>query len=136
MAASTNKRIYYAVHQVGFQPDGGGDWQTAKGIQSVGMTTNFNLDQVGPTQTKKSGKKRGGKLASPGVITKEITKENGKKKAESPAKKKKPKMPRKRIDRGGCLSLIALLSFILILSLAVFSLLNPVLAKNLFNFLF
>lgn len=46
MAASTNKRIYYAVHQVGFQPDGGGDWQTAKGIQSVGMTTNFNLDQV------------------------------------------------------------------------------------------
>jgi len=65
-----------------------------------------------------------------------MAKKNGKKKAESPAKKKKSKMPRKRIDRGGCLSLIALLSFILILSLAVFSLLNPVLAKNLFNFLF
>ena len=104
--------------------------------QSGRFNVNFNLDQVGPTQTKKLGKKRGSKLSTPGVITKEITKKNGKKKAESPAKKKKQKMPRKRIDRGGCLSLIALLSFILILSLAVFSLLNPVLAKNLFNFLF
>jgi len=104
--------------------------------QSGRFNVNFNLDQVGPTQAKKSGKKLGSKLATPGVITKELAKKNGKKKAESPAKKKKSKMPRKRIDRGGCLSLIALLSFILILSLAVFSLLNPVLAKNLFNFLF
>ena len=104
--------------------------------QSGRFNVNFNLDQGGPSQTKKSGKKHKDKLSSPGVITKDITKKNGKKKAGSPVKEKKPRVPRKRIDRGGCLSLVALLSFILILSLAVFSLLNPVLAKNLFNFLF
>lgn len=104
--------------------------------QSGRFNVNFNLDQGVPTQTKKSAKKRKDKLSSPGVITKEITKKNDKKKAGSPVKEKKQRIPRKRIDRGGCLALIALLSFILILSLAVFSLLNPVLAKNLFNFLF
>ncbi len=104
--------------------------------QSGRFNVNFNLDQVGTTQTKKLGKKRGDKISSPGVITKEITNRKGKKKVESQVKKKKPRVPRKRIDRGGCLALVALLSFILILSVAVFSLLNPVLAKNLFNFLF
>jgi hypothetical protein len=104
--------------------------------QSGRFNVNFNLDQGAPTQTKKSVKKRKDKLSSPGVITKEITKKNEKRKAGSPVKEKKQRIPRKRIDRGGCLALIALLSFILILGLAVFSLLNPVLAKNLFNFLF
>ncbi len=104
--------------------------------QSGRFNINFNLDQLVPTQAKKSDQKRGGKLSSRGVITKEITKKNDKEKAGSPVKEKKPKIPRKRIDRGGCLALIALLSVILILGLAVFSLLNPVLAKNLFNFLF
>ncbi len=104
--------------------------------QSGRFNVNFNLNQVGTTQTKNSSKKGGVKLSSPGVITKEITKKKGKKEVGSQAKKKEPRIPRKRIDRGGCLALIALLSFILILSVAVFSLLNPVLAKNLFNFLF
>ena len=104
--------------------------------QSGRFNVNFNLDQSSPTQTIKSGKKRKDKLSSPGVITKDITKKNDKKKAGAPVKEKTPSVPRKRIDRGGCLALVALLSFILILSLAVFSLLNPVLAKNLFNFLF
>jgi len=104
--------------------------------QSGRFNVNFNLDQVGSTKTKKSSKKRGDKLSSLGVITKEITKKNAEKKTESPGKEKKPRIPRKRIDRGGCLALVALLSFILILSLAVFSLLNPVFAKNLFTFLF
>ena len=45
-----NNRIYYATHQVGIKADGGsytfalGD--EVHGVQSVGMTTNFNLDQV------------------------------------------------------------------------------------------
>ena len=49
MAASTNKRIYYAVQTVGIKPDGDTSWAAAdiiKGLQSVGMTTTFNLTQV------------------------------------------------------------------------------------------
>lgn len=43
-----NKRIYYAVHQVGLRPDNAptGDYTVIHGVQSVGMTTNFNLEQV------------------------------------------------------------------------------------------
>ena len=43
-----NKRIYYAVHQVGLRPDNdpGGSYVALHGVQSVGMTTNFNLEQV------------------------------------------------------------------------------------------
>ena len=47
MPASTNKRIYYAVHQVGLKADGDtGAFTEIHGAQSVGMSTNFNLDQV------------------------------------------------------------------------------------------
>lgn len=47
MPASNNKRIYYAVHQVGLKEDGdAGSFTEAHGVQSVGMTTNFNLEQV------------------------------------------------------------------------------------------
>lgn len=45
--AISNKRIYYAVHQVGFKPDGStGSYTALHGGQSVGVTTNFNLVQV------------------------------------------------------------------------------------------
>ncbi|MCJ7716742.1 MAG: serine/threonine protein kinase [Anaerolineales bacterium] len=104
--------------------------------QSGRFNINFSLDQVGPSSEKKSDKKNGEIASSRGVITKEITKKRDKGSTDTPRKKKKTSEPRKRIDRGGCLGLIALLSFILILGLAVFSLLSPVLAKNLFNFLF
>lgn len=48
MAASNNKRIYYAVHQVGLRPDSApaGAYTEVHGAQSVGMSTNFNLEQV------------------------------------------------------------------------------------------
>ncbi|GAH00289.1 unnamed protein product, partial [marine sediment metagenome] len=47
MPASDNKRIYYAVHQVGLKEDAdAGAFTEIHGVQSVGMTTNFNLDQV------------------------------------------------------------------------------------------
>lgn len=49
MPASQNKRIFYAVHQVGLKPDGTSAFATGHeihGAQSVGMTTNFNLEQV------------------------------------------------------------------------------------------
>ena len=42
-----NNRIYYATHQVGLKADGdAGDFTEVHGAQSVGMTTNFNLEQV------------------------------------------------------------------------------------------
>lgn len=45
--AISNKRIYYAVHQVGFRPDGStGSYTALHGGQSVGITTNFNLVQT------------------------------------------------------------------------------------------
>ena len=47
MPASSNRRIYYATHQVGLKADGsGGNFTEIHGAQSVGMTTNFNLEQV------------------------------------------------------------------------------------------
>ena len=99
--------------------------------QSGRFNINFSLDQVGPGTDQKSGVK----VPSRGVITKEITKKK-EKESGTPRKKEKSMEPRKRIDRGGCLGLIALLSLILILGLAVFSLIYPILAKNLFNILF
>lgn len=45
-----NNRIYYAIHQVGLKEDGDTDGFDATdvlhGIQSVGISTNFNLEQV------------------------------------------------------------------------------------------
>lgn len=42
-----NNRIYYAVHQVGLKEDGDvGAFTEVHGAQSVGITTNFNLEQV------------------------------------------------------------------------------------------
>jgi hypothetical protein len=41
-----NKRIFYAVRQVGFAKDGTSTYIEAHGVQSMGITTNFNLEQV------------------------------------------------------------------------------------------
>lgn len=45
-----NSRIFYAIHQVGIKEDGDtgafGATDVLHGVQSVGMTTNFNLEQV------------------------------------------------------------------------------------------
>ncbi len=42
-----NNRIFYAIQQLGFEGiTTGGGYQAAFGVQSVGMTTNFNLTQV------------------------------------------------------------------------------------------
>jgi hypothetical protein len=40
------KRIFYAAHQVGFAKDGETTYIEAHGVQSVGVTTNFNLESV------------------------------------------------------------------------------------------
>ena len=48
---AANKRIYYATQAIRLQPqnsncDGTSAWYTPLGVQSVGMTTNFNLTQM------------------------------------------------------------------------------------------
>jgi len=41
-----NKRIFYAIEQFGFMPVGASTFTAAHGVQSVGITTNFDLTQV------------------------------------------------------------------------------------------
>ncbi len=40
------RRIYYPVHSVGFAQDGSNTFTEGHGVQSVGVNTNFNLEQV------------------------------------------------------------------------------------------
>ena len=104
--------------------------------QSGRFNINFNFDQMLAPQGQKSTEEEGGEGPSRGVITKEVKKTPPRKESQEPQEiKKKPRKVR-RIDRGGCLALIALLSFVLILSLAVFSLLYPTLTKQLYSILF
>ncbi len=47
MPAQTNKRIYFATQQAGLKADGfTGAFTVIHGLQSIGMTTNFNLSQI------------------------------------------------------------------------------------------
>lgn len=46
MPAGINYRIFYAVQQIGFSKIGQQSFIPAHGVQSVGITTNFNLDRV------------------------------------------------------------------------------------------
>lgn len=41
-----NRRVYYAIKAVAIAPHDTIDWVTAHGVQSVGLTTTFNLEQV------------------------------------------------------------------------------------------
>jgi hypothetical protein len=41
-----NKRLHYGIMQVGFAPDGSTTFVEAHGVQSCGITTTFNLQQV------------------------------------------------------------------------------------------
>ena len=102
--------------------------------QSGRFNFNFSFDHA---QTVKAPLKK--PTTPPGVIvrgveTKEITRKPIGRSPEEGGKKAQQK--KLKIDRGGCLALIALLSFILILGLAVFALLNPVFTRNLLNLWF
>lgn len=41
-----NNRIFYAARKAGIAPQGSNSYTTLRGIQSLGMTTTFNLEQV------------------------------------------------------------------------------------------
>ena len=48
MAVTANNRIFYACQVVGFKGmgDNSTSYRVAHGVQSVGITTNFNLEQA------------------------------------------------------------------------------------------
>jgi hypothetical protein len=46
MPLGNNKRLFWAVQAVGFAPDGSNTYTAAKGVQSLGVTTTFNLTEI------------------------------------------------------------------------------------------
>jgi hypothetical protein len=41
-----NNRVFFAIEAAGFSEDGGATWTSVHGLQSAGITTNFNLTNV------------------------------------------------------------------------------------------
>lgn len=135
-----SKRVAEAVEKA-LQVHPSDRWQMAAEFknellkaQSGRFSFNFGFDQTpsGKNATQESPKKP--EVIVRGIETKQITKkplgripENGRKKAQR---------AKLKIDRGGCLGLIGLLSFIAILGLAVLSLLSPQITRNLLDLLF
>jgi len=134
-----SKRVAEAVEKA-LQVHPNDRWQMAAEFknellkaQSGRFSFNFSFDQA---QSVKAPRKE---PTPPGVIvrgveTKEVTRKPiGRYTKERGSKAQKANF---QIDHGGCLALIALLSFILILGLAVIALLNPVFTRNLLNLWF
>lgn len=102
--------------------------------QSGRFSFNFSVE---PQESGKPAKKEPSN--PPGVVvrgieTKEITRKPlGRSKEERGKKAQRTSL---QIDRGGCLALIALISFILVLGLAVIALLYPEFTKNLLTLWF
>jgi serine/threonine protein kinase len=103
--------------------------------QSGRFNLNFGFNQFNQDE-KAIPAKRPDKAQSPrGVETKEFARKRSKSKEQKAKKKLTPKQQVK-VDRGGCLAMIALIGLILILAAAVISLLNPVLTQSLINIIF
>jgi serine/threonine-protein kinase len=136
-----SKRVAEAVERA-LQVHPNDRWQMAAEFknellkaQSGRFSINFGFEQTAQKKSPSSEKKSPKPIAPRAIETKEITRKR-KKPDEKGEKKKRTPRQRMKVDRGGCLALLALLSLILILAGAVFSLLNPVLAENLFNLIF
>ena len=41
-----NNRVFYAAKKAGIAPLGSNSYTTLRGLQSIGLTTSFNLEQV------------------------------------------------------------------------------------------
>lgn len=46
MSLLSNKRLFWAVQQIGFAEDGSESFTEAHGVQSMGVTTTFNLNEI------------------------------------------------------------------------------------------
>ena len=137
-----SKRVAEAVEKA-LQVHPNNRWQIAAEFknellkaQSGRFNINFGYDPTSAAVAKKPDPKKLPGVIVRGVETKEITKKRTPQDGDASANKNKKPRQRIKIDRGGCLALIALLTFIVILAGAVFSLLNPVFTKNLLNIWF
>jgi serine/threonine protein kinase len=137
-----SKRVAEAVERA-LQVHPNDRWQMAAEFknellkaQSGRFNLNFSLDQSGLLGANKKDSGQAPKKVSREIQTKKITKERQEKPPDRSPKQITPAEPVLEIDRGGCLALLALLAFILLLAGAVFSLLYPALAKNLIQFIF
>jgi len=137
-----SKRVADAVEKA-LQVHPNNRWQMAAEFknellkaQSGRFNINFGFDPTTTISSKRSDPKKPPGVIVRGVETKEITiKRTSRDEGTSEDQKKTPRQ-RIKIDRGGCLALIVLLSFILILAGAVFALLNPIFTRNLLNLWF
>ena len=135
-----SKRVAEAVEKA-LQVHPNDRWQMAAEFknellkaQSGRFNFNFSFDQAQPAKAPRKEPTTPPGVIVRGVETKEVTRKSIGRSPEEGGKKAQQKSL--KIDRGGCLALIALLSFILILGLAVFALLNPVFTRNLLNLWF
>ena len=103
--------------------------------QSGRFNFSFGIDQSSPQKSKKELEKSPPGVIARGVETKQVERKAKVKEEARPAEKKAPRQ-KVKVDRGGCLALVGLMAFILILAGAVFSLLNPAFTKNLISFIF
>jgi serine/threonine protein kinase len=135
-----SKRVAEAVEKA-LQVHPNDRWQMAAEFknellkaQSGRYSFNFSIDQPAARKISKKEPTKPPGVIDRGIETKEVTR---KPIGRSPQEGvKKAQLKSFKIDRGGCLALIALLSFILMLGFAVFALLNPELTKNLLNLWF
>jgi serine/threonine protein kinase len=135
-----SKRVAEAVEKA-LQVHPNDRWQMAAEFknellkaQSGRFSFNFGIDQPVVARAPKKEPTKPPRVIKRGIETREITKKPlGRSSGEGT---KKPLKKKVKIDRGGCLAFIALLSLIIILSLAVFALLNPVLTQYLINLWF
>lgn len=104
--------------------------------QSGRFNFNFGVEQSVSSPSREADNKLPPGVIVRGVETKEITRKRAAVGQNDPGKKKKAREPRKQINRGGCLALIALLSLIVVLGGVVFALLNPIFTQNLINYWF
>jgi serine/threonine protein kinase len=140
--AKISKRVADAVEKA-LQVHPSNRWQMAAEFknellkaQSGRFNLNFSIDQSSlPGAQKKEPTPQVAK-SNQRVQTKEITRKRAGQPQGSARQTPKTREVFFKVDRGGCLSLLALIAFILILAGAVFSLLNPALATNLFHLLF
>ena len=135
-----SKRVAEAVEKA-LQVHPNDRWQMAAEFknellkaQSGRFSFNFGIDQTAAARTPKKEPTKPPGVIVRGVETKEVTRKPVGRSSEDGVNK--PQREKVKIDRGGCLAFIALLSFILILGLAVIALLNPIFTQNLINLWF
>jgi serine/threonine protein kinase len=137
-----SKRVAEAVEKA-LQVHPNNRWQMAAEFknellkaQSGRFNFSFSFDQSIPQKPKEEEEKSPPGVIVKGVETKEVTRKRKKPEDISAAKRKKGSRDKVKVDAGGCLALIGLLVFILILAGTVFSLLNPSFTQNLLKILF